>query len=56
MALVAESGADLQAMLDSLPGYWELMVFGGCRFDSGDLQFTYKSLKLECMDKFRTLV
>ena len=52
VALVAESGADLQNMLDSLSGYcdkWSLcvntkkikvMLFGGGRLDAG-VQFTY---------------
>ena len=31
------------------------MVFDGSRFNSGNLQFTYKSLKLEWVDKFRYL-
>ena len=65
VALVAESGADLQVMLDSLScccDKWNLsvntrkskvMVFGGGRFDSGVLQFMYKGSKLECVDKFR---
>jgi len=53
--MVAESGADLQNMLDSLSGYcgkWSLcvntkkskvMVFGGGGLDSG-VQFTYKGI------------
>jgi len=63
VALVAESGADLQSMLDSLSAYsdkWNLcvnnkkskvMVFGGGRLDAG-VQFTYKVLKFELVDNF----
>ena len=67
VALVAKSGVNLQAMLDSLSGYcdkWNLsvntkkskvMMFGGGRSDPGVLQFTYKGLKLEWVDSFRYL-
>ena len=66
VALVAESGADLQSMLDSLSAYcdkWSLcvntkkskvMVFGGGRLDA-DVQFTYKGLKLQLVDNFTYL-
>ena len=53
MALVAESGADLQNMLDSKKP--KHMVFSGGRLDSG-VQLTYKGFKLELVDNLRYLV